>query len=158
MWFSCTVNAAHVEASVGIFVAGTTEALVCRASASTTQLCRFSFRERCPQPTLPKRKSRVQGLGLRFRDVVSASIYGGVKIQGLRRRNRLRLGLPHARALPPGWQDFSQGIGICHPWGLHEVGYIFVVPPKGHPIYTLTKFKKEPYIHSPKQKYKPCFT
>ena len=103
-------------------------------------------------------KSRVQGLGLRFRDVVSASIYGGVKIQGLRRRNRLRLGLPHARALPPGWQDFSQGVGICHPWGLHEVGYIFVVPPKGHPIYTLTNVKKEPYIHSPKQKYKPCFT
>ena len=28
--------------------------------------------------------------------------------------------------------------------------YIFLVPPKGHPVYTLTNFKKEPYIHSPK--------
>ena len=32
----------------------------------------------------------------------------------------------------------------------HEAGYIFLVPPKGHQVYTLTKFKKEPYIHSPR--------
>ena len=32
----------------------------------------------------------------------------------------------------------------------YEVGFIFLVPPKGHPVYTLTKIKKEPYMHSPK--------
>ena len=32
----------------------------------------------------------------------------------------------------------------------YEVGNVFLVPPKGHPIYTLTNIKKEPYIHSPK--------
>ena len=32
---------------------------------------------------------------------------------------------------------------------LCEVGYIFRVSPKGHPVYTLTNIKKEPYIHSP---------
>ena len=32
---------------------------------------------------------------------------------------------------------------------LYEVGYIFLVPPKGHQVYTLTNTKKEPYIHSP---------
>ena len=31
-----------------------------------------------------------------------------------------------------------------------EVGYIFLVPPKGHQVSTLTNIKKEPYIHSPK--------
>ena len=31
-----------------------------------------------------------------------------------------------------------------------EAGYIFLVPPKGHQVYTLTNIKKEPYIHSPK--------
>ena len=33
-------------------------------------------------------------------------------------------------------------------------GFIFLVPPKGHPIYiyiyTLTNIKQEPYMHSPK--------
>ena len=33
---------------------------------------------------------------------------------------------------------------------LIDVGCIFLVPPKGHPRYTLTTTKKEPYIHSPK--------
>ena len=33
---------------------------------------------------------------------------------------------------------------------LREVGLILLVPPKGHPVHTLTKIKKEPSIHSPK--------
>ena len=37
----------------------------------------------------------------------------------------------------------------------YEVGYIFLVPPKGHPVYTLTNFKKEPYIHSPRTASSP---
>ena len=32
----------------------------------------------------------------------------------------------------------------------YEVGYIFLVPPTGHQVYTLTNMIKEPYIHSPK--------
>ena len=32
----------------------------------------------------------------------------------------------------------------------YDVGFIFLVPPKGHPVYTLTNIEKEPYIHSPK--------
>ena len=35
--------------------------------------------------------------------------------------------------------------------GICEVGFIFLVPPKGHPVYTLTNIKKEPYVHSPKK-------
>ena len=31
----------------------------------------------------------------------------------------------------------------------HEVGYISLVSPKGHRVYTLTNIKKEAYIHSP---------
>ena len=34
---------------------------------------------------------------------------------------------------------------------LYEAGYIFLVPPKGHPRYTLTKIKKEPYVHNLRQ-------
>ena len=31
----------------------------------------------------------------------------------------------------------------------HEVGFVYLVSPKGHPIYTLTNFEKEPCTHSP---------
>ena len=40
---------------------------------------------------------------------------------------------------------------------LYEVGFIFLVPPKGDPAYTLTNFKKEPYIHSPKTEIPTLF-
>ena len=33
---------------------------------------------------------------------------------------------------------------------MYEVGYICLVPPKGHPVYTLTNIQKEPFMHSPK--------
>ena len=35
------------------------------------------------------------------------------------------------------------------PGGPYEVGFKFLVSPKGHPIYALTNIKKEPYVNSP---------
>ena len=42
---------------------------------------------------------------------------------------------------------------------VHEVRYIFLVPTRGHLVYTLTNCKKKHYIiHThKKQEYKPCF-
>ena len=46
----------------------------------------------------------------------------------------------------------------------YEVGYIFLVPPKGDQVYTLTNIGKEPEIHSPLNSkispasYKPYFS
>ena len=41
-------------------------------------------------------------------------------------------------------------VGFCRVLEVYEVGFIFLVPPKGHQVYTLTNIKKEPNIHSPK--------
>ena len=37
----------------------------------------------------------------------------------------------------------------------HEGGFIFLVPPKGHEVYTLTKIKKEPYTLTNKSNINP---
>ena len=41
---------------------------------------------------------------------------------------------------------------------IYEVGFIFLVSPKGHSIYTLTNNQKEPYIHSPIRKRNLIYT
>ena len=50
----------------------------------------------------------------------------------------------HALRTPGTAENFSiQGLGG------YEVGFIFLVSPKGHQVYTLTNIETEPYIHSP---------
>ena len=48
-----------------------------------------------------------------------------------------------------GLEGFFRRLGRLR-LGLYHVGFIFLVSPKGHQIYTLTNIQKEPYIHSPK--------
>ena len=55
--------------------------------------------------------------------------------------------LPAQRALQLWHAPFPSSTSARKPY---EVGYIFLVPPKGHQVYTLTNISKEPYIHSPK--------
>ena len=46
-------------------------------------------------------------------------------------------------------ESASAAFGTLHDES-YDVRYIFRVPPKGHPMYTLTNIEREPYIHSPK--------
>ena len=64
------------------------------------------------------------------------------------RCERTRIIFPGANF--PDSKSSSLGHGFTIYVKGYEVGYIFLVSPKGHQTYSLTNIKKEPSIHSPK--------
>ena len=58
----------------------------------------------------------------------------------------LRVHVPYSYILGP--QSPYIGSILRPKYSLFEVGFDFLVSPKGHQVYTLTNIKKEPYIHS----------